>query len=101
MNFKDHENYNCEIKLESGETFKVFSNWLHNEKLDLWQGWQCQAGSKRLYIDKNLDVYSGECKNDFLGNALTDFITLEYTICKQTTCTGCTDDLSVEKKKNT
>ena len=57
------------------------------------------AGASRLYIDKNLDVWGGECKNDKLGNALTGFEILDYTICQQVQCYGCTDDLMVEKKK--
>ena len=74
-------------------------NWLHNEQLDHWQGWSCEAGATRLLIDKDFEVYSGECKNDSLGNALAGFDLLESSICKQDRCTGCTDDLIVAKHK--
>jgi len=97
LQFENHQNYNCEITTDSKETYRVYANWLHNENLDQWKGWQCQAGTTRLSIDKNFNVYGGECKNDYLGNALTEFNLLDGTICKQETCTGCTDDLMVAK----
>ena len=99
LKFENHQNYNCEIKTDQGQTYQVFANWMHNEQLDLWQGWQCAAGSTRLYIDKNLNVWSGECKNDSLGHALNDFNILENYLCKRFRCTGCTDDLAVAKRK--
>lgn len=99
MKFENHPNYNCEITTESGKTYLVYANWLHNEKLDTWQEWQCEAGSTRLYVDKNLNVWNGECKNDDLGHALNGFEILKHTICKRNRCTGCTDDLTVTKRK--
>lgn len=97
--FENQENYNCRITLDTGEEYLVYANWLHNEQLDNWQGWICEAGATRLMIDKHLNVYSGECENDFIGSALTGFTLLDHTICKQERCTGCTDDLMVAKKK--
>jgi hypothetical protein len=44
-----------------------------------------------------LDVWSGECKNDFLGNALTQWTVKTHAVCKRETCTGCTDDLLTTK----
>lgn len=99
MQFENHDNYNCEITLDSGETYKVYANWLHNNNLDQWTGWNCQAGANRLYIDKNLEVYGGECKNDSLGHAIDGFKLLSGTTCRQNTCTGCTDDLMVRKTR--
>jgi hypothetical protein len=98
LQFENHSNYNCVVTTESGHTYHVYANWIHNNGLDHWQGWQCHAGSTRLYIDKNLQVFGGECCNDHLGSALGDFELLPYTICKQSTCTGCTDDLMVAKQ---
>lgn len=97
MQFENHPNYNCEIQTQSGQTYRVYANWIHNNQLDSWKGWNCQAGTTRLYIDKNLNVYSGECKNDHLGHGLDGFDLLDGTVCKQDTCTGCTDDLIVRK----
>lgn len=97
MNDLDHENYNCRVIYEDGQQQLIYANWLHNQGLDHWTGWQCQAGSRRLHIDKDFQVYSGECRNDYLGSALTGIVLLEKTVCKQTTCTGCTDDLLVTK----
>ena len=97
--FKHQENYNVKITTETGEEFLVYANWLHNNHLDEWQGWRCEAGATRLLIDKDLKVYSGECKNDYLGSAIDGFELLDHTICKQSRCTGCTDDLTIEKSK--
>jgi hypothetical protein len=97
--FTNHENYNCKIITDSGEEYLIYANWLHNEHMDSWKNWHCEAGATRLLIDKDFGIYSGECKNDYLGNALTDFTVLEHTICKQDWCTGCTDDLIVAKHK--
>lgn len=97
IQFENHENYNCRITLDSGEEYLVYANWLHNNQFDNWQGWTCEAGATRLLIDKNLNVYGGECKNDYLGHALEDFQILTSTICKKDHCGGCTDDLSVTK----
>ena len=97
--FENHENYNCRITTDTGEEYLVYANWLHNERLDNWQGWSCEAGATRISIDKDLKVYSGECKNDYLGSASDEFTVLEHTICKKERCTGCTDDLIVAKYK--
>lgn len=97
--FENHQNYNCRVTTDDQQEFLVYGNWMHNEKIDCWMGWQCDAGKTRLLIDKDLTVWSGECKNDFLGTALEQFYTDEPTICKRETCTGCTDDLVTRKKQ--
>ena len=93
----NHWNYNCVITTDSGEQKKVYANWIHNNGLDHWRGWHCEAGVTRFCIDDKLDVWSGECKNDFLGNALTQWTVKTHTVCKRETCTGCTDDLLATK----
>lgn len=95
--FENHVNYNCEIETDTGETYRVYANWLHNQQLDRWQGWRCDAGHTRFYIDKNFDVWSGECQNNYLGNALTQWEPISDTVCGRETCTGCTDDLMTKK----
>jgi len=97
--FENQKNWNCRITTDSGEEYLVYADWLHNEQLDFWKNWYCEAGSTRILIDKDLKIYSGECKNDMLGSALDGFNILENTICKQDRCTGCTDDLVVNKYK--
>ena len=97
--FENHSNYNCKIILESGKEYLVYANWIHNQNLDHWVGWKCNAGHTRFNIDKNFDIWSGECKNDYLGNLLTSWNIQTDTVCKQQTCTGCTDDLLTKKQK--
>ena len=93
----NHSNYNCRVLTDTGEEYLIYANWLHNNNQDHWQGWTCETGSTRLFIDKNLEVFGGECKNQYLGNALTGFITVENAVCKLPRCTGCTDDLMTSK----
>ena len=97
---ENHTNYNCQVTTETGEEYLVYANWLHNNDLDHWKGWNCDAGATRLLVDKNLNVYSGECKNDYLGTT-DSFDILDGAVCKQETCTGCTDDLIVAKTLST
>lgn len=85
---------------DSGNEFKIDANWLHNQQLDNWQGWECDAGKTRIFIDPLLDVYSGECKNEKLGSLLKDWeLNVHSAVCRRARCTGCTDDLMINKKK--
>lgn len=93
----DHPNYNCQITFSDGSQRRVYANWLHNQGLDYWQGWTCLSGSRRLYIDKDLGVWNGECRNQLLGSIDQGWQLIEHTQCQQPTCTGCTDDLMVAK----
>lgn len=101
MQFSDHEFYNCEVILDNGTKYNINANWLHNEKLNYWKNWQCEAGFNRIFIDADSNVYSGQCFNDSLGNLQTGWDVLNTpTICKRERCTGCTDDLLAEKQES-
>ncbi len=97
IKFENHTNYNCKITTDDGQEYYVFSHWLHNNDLDHWKGWSCDAGYSRLHIDKNLEVWSGVCYNDYLGKATDNFYTNKRTVCRRETCTPCTDDLVIGK----
>lgn len=97
--FENHKNYNCRITTDDGQEFLVYGNFMHNEQLDHWKGWECDVGHTRLMIDKELNVWSGECRNDFLGSVFDQFYPDKPSVCKRETCTGCTDDLVTRKKK--
>ena len=102
MKFENQQYYNCEITLTDGNKFLVNANWLHNQALDHWQDWQCDAGVLRLDIDKDFNVHSGECQNQYLGNLFTVWAPLGAPgTCNRERCTGCTDDLLISKQKNT
>jgi hypothetical protein len=98
--FENHKNYNCKITTDMGEEYLVYANWIHNNRLDSWQGWSCDAGHTRFYIDKNFNVWDGECKNRQLGNVLTNWAPITDNVCRRSTCTGCTDDLLTRKHNN-
>jgi hypothetical protein len=95
--FENQKNHNCKITTDQGNEYLVYANWMHNEEIDNFKNWKCDAGVTRISIDANLNVYSGECKNDYLGNAQSDFELNQQTVCKRERCTGCTDDLMVKK----
>lgn len=99
LKFKNHDNYNCEVTLDNGEKYLVYADWLHNSRINYWKNWQCEAGVNRILVTENFDVFSGECKNDYLGNLFGEFKTLNENFCKRDRCTGCTDDLIVKKYK--
>ena len=100
MIFNNQQYYNCEIILNTDNTYQVAANWIHNNQLDNWYGWECDAGHNRLVIDADLTIYSGECLNDNLGNIKTGWSLLTApTTCQQIRCTGCTDDLLQHKRE--
>ena len=98
MKFENDQFYNCEITLSDGEKYRVSANSLHNRHLDNWKGWSCDVGFRRLDIDKNFDVWSGVCRNNYLGNLKTKWAPFnEPTTCERERCVGCTDDLLIGK----
>lgn len=98
--FENHSNYNCQIITDDGAEYLVFANWLSNNNLHRWQGWHCEAGATRIYIDKELEVWSGECHNDRLGDMVTGWQLIDdHSVCRRESCTGCTDDLITAKRK--
>ena len=102
MKFTDHKNHNCTAILDNGEQYKMSADFLHNEKLDFWLGWHCDAGSTRIFIDNENQVFGATCRNDYLGNLNSDLKILNSsTICKRARCVGCTDDLLISKKHPT
>lgn len=100
MKFENEVSYNCQIELDNGERYLLYSNTLHNRKLDNWQGWNCYVGVERIYIRPDLGVYNGECLTVKLGSLDTEWDLLDKpTTCPKSRCTGCTDDLLTKKFK--
>jgi len=92
------KNYNAIVHDEQGNEYRMYSNRLHIENLDNWQGWKCNAGSDYILIDSKLNVFGAQCENDFLGLLFEDFTLLDGpTTCKLPRCTNCTDDLLITK----
>ena len=84
--------------LDDDTSFAMDANWLHNNKLDLWQGWLCNAGKDRLYIDPTGNIYGAECENNHIGHIDQDWsYSNQPTVCNRARCSGCTDDLMVTK----
>ena len=99
MELTNHQYYNCHVHADNNQSFLMNANWLHNNNLDQWQNWQCHAGLDRIYISPTGNVYSGECQNDLLGHIDQNWqLFSQPTVCQQITCTGCTDDLIIEKQ---
>jgi hypothetical protein len=96
IDFSNQSMHNCTITINNGNEYKVTANWIHNQDLDYWKNWNCNAGVTRILISDN-DVYSGECKNDYLGTVDDWNLKKVLSVCKRERCTGCTNDLMVEK----
>lgn len=95
----NHTNYNCVVETDQGEAYKIYANFLHNEGLDCWKDWYCEAGHERIFIDSEQTVYSGQCLNQNLGNLKTSWNLNEIAVqCTRDRCTGCTDDLIITKR---
>lgn len=97
--FSNEDNYNCEIILDNGEKYLIYANTLHNNNFDNWKNWKCDVGVNRIYVTENFDVYSGECKNNHLGNLFQGYKLLDDNVCQRDRCNGCTDDLMAKKSK--
>jgi hypothetical protein len=81
----------------------VYVNWVHNHGLDNFKDWHCEAGSQRIFVDINGNIFNGECRNEKLGTLGKEWNLLNegQLRCKRDRCTGCTDDLLALKfKKN-
>ena len=86
--------------MDDGQQFYLYANWLHNNDMANWKDWHCEAGVTRLMIDKNLQIWSGDCRNDFLGHVDQEWELFQHhTICQRSTCSACTDDLLTKKWK--
>jgi hypothetical protein len=100
--YQNHTNHNCKITLDTGESYNVYSQWLSNEKLFNWKGWECNAGVTRLYITASEEVYSAVCQHDRLGDMSTGWeFPATSTICRRDTCFPNTDDLLTFKQQVT
>ena len=97
---KHADNYNVVVQDEQGQEHLMHANQLQDLNLHHWQGWLCNAGVDYMYVTENGDCWGSQCQNDYLGNVNQERITLltQPTVCRQTTCTGCTNDLTVAKR---
>ena len=97
MTYTNDKNYNCRIETTDNLSFDIHANQIHNNKHDYFSGWSCHAGYHRINIDEDGKVWSGSCRNDYLGTVDDWNLLSASTVCKQNRCNGCTDDLIVEK----
>ena len=91
---------NCLLTFEDGSTELVNVNEITANKLNLFKGWTCFAGSESLMIDNDQKIYRATCKQggsigyiddlDVLNN-LTDTI-----ICNKYSC-NCAADINITK----
>jgi hypothetical protein len=101
MTYQDEKHYDCIITLESGQRFHIHADRISNNDHGHFQGWRCHAGSERISIDSDGNIWSGNCMNDLLGTVDDWQLLPSPTICRQKHCFGCTDDLMVQKYQTT
>jgi hypothetical protein len=100
LKFENHNhNNNCLIELDDGREYLIYANWMHNQQIDNFKGWRCDAGVTRITIDQTGQIFSGECHNNNLGHLDTGWELLDESIaiCKRDRCSACTDDLLIKK----
>ena len=96
---EDHY-YNVKIDYDDQTSVKTYATRLKFLGLDNFQGWKCSAGFKRISIQPDTSVYSGECNNRFLGKLSDNSFQLLQApdLCQQVRCTGNPDDLMINKE---
>jgi len=103
MNTKITKDINCNaiLELANGETIEIFADNLVQKNLNHFKGWQCNAGVERIYIESDFTVYSGQCKNNILGNLFDENFSLieDYVLCEQNSC-DCAGDIYTTKAVN-
>jgi MoaA/NifB/PqqE/SkfB family radical SAM enzyme len=92
-------NYNAIVHYDDGTTVNVFSTHIRLKGLNYFKGWKCKAGVERIFISSDLNVFSSQCENDFLGNLKHESFELinDFTTCKQQRCGNNPDDIMMEK----
>jgi MoaA/NifB/PqqE/SkfB family radical SAM enzyme len=95
------ERSNAIVELANGESIAIDAVQLVDKNLTNFKGWQCYAGVERMYIDPQFKVYSGQCRNDYIGELFDNNLSLftEPTVCKQEKCV-CVADIFTTKIKN-
>lgn len=98
---KDDGNYNCTVFYDNGDHSNIFSTALNTNRLDNFNGWQCEAGFSRIYVHSDGTVWSSECNNDYLGSLKDESFGLlkGAAVCKQARCVTSADELMLRKFK--
>ena len=92
---------NAIVTANNGETVAIKSSRLWDLGLVDFHGWECSAGMTYVFIDHDLEVYGGQCRQAPLGNLMQhDFALNPGPIrCSRQTCTPCDSDLYVAKRR--
>jgi organic radical activating enzyme len=96
---EEDKNYNAQIYYDNGHRVNIYSAKMYLLNLHHFQGWQCRAGSHRIFVLPDTSVWSAECQNDFLGY-LEDSsfqIKTQPVTCQREVCTNNPDDIMTEK----
>ena len=83
----------------NGETVPIKSSRLWDLGLAEFQDWECSAGMTYVFIDHDLQVYGGQCREAPLGHLMhSDFALNRQPVkCSREVCTPCDSDLYVAK----
>lgn len=90
---------NASITAQDGSSVDVKSSRLWDLGLAQFQDWHCSAGMTTIFVDHDLEVYGGQCRQVPLGNLHhSDFaLNRSPTRCTRTVCTPCESDLYTAK----
>jgi|688.fasta_scaffold00284_6 hypothetical protein len=94
------QNCNAVVTTADGQEVAVNASRLYDLGLARWKDWQCSAGKDMIFVDHDFTVYSGQCRNDCLGNLFDQDFKLfdDFSVCKRDECTPCETDLFTKKQ---
>jgi len=87
------------LTLDDGHHVPVHAQVLVNLHLNTFAGWNCNAGTDRIFINTDGIVYGGMCKAVELGHMLSEFKLLDKpVVCDGREC-FCMSDVRIKKWK--
>jgi hypothetical protein len=90
---------NAVVTTRDGKSTQIKASRLWDNGLAGFQGWHCSAGLNYVFVDHDLEVYGGQCRESPLGNLLDPGFALNrHPIrCTRKVCTPCESDLYAAK----
>lgn len=90
---------NATVTALNGDTVNTKASRIWDNGLAQFRGWYCSAGMTSIFVDHDLEVYGGQCRQVPLGNLTNEDFCLSKrpTRCQRAICTPCESDLYTAK----
>jgi hypothetical protein len=99
MRLHPDQDCNAIVTTRDGASVAIKSSRLWEQDLAHFENWFCSAGMTYVFIDHDLNVYGGQCRQAPLGNLMHDDFKLNRcpVRCEREVCTPCESDLYTAK----